>query len=133
MYCLQFLSIKQELIGFLTRVLQIMQTTCKNQISGQISIAIFVDQVKINKGNEIERETHWEDILCGNFCAPKKLTSDSRFSSFIGVDYWHFEGFEGQFSRSVEKKDQDNQNLHWKLGQQAPSFGFILAYLETRT
>ena len=48
---------------------------------------------------------NWEDIFCGNFCAPKKLTSDSRFSSFIGVDYWHFEGFEGQFSRSVEKKD----------------------------
>ena len=23
------------------------------------------------------------------------------------------------------------QNLHWKLGQQAPSFGSILAYLET--
>ena len=24
-----------------------------------------------------------------------------------------------------------DQNLHWKLGQQAPSFGTILAYLET--
>ena len=23
------------------------------------------------------------------------------------------------------------QNLHWKLGQQAPSFGSILSYLET--
>ena len=23
------------------------------------------------------------------------------------------------------------QNLHWKLGQKAPSFGSILAYLET--
>ena len=24
-----------------------------------------------------------------------------------------------------------DQNLHWKLGQQEPSFGSILAYLET--
>ena len=24
-----------------------------------------------------------------------------------------------------------NQNLHWKLGQQTPSFGSLLAYLET--
>ena len=24
-----------------------------------------------------------------------------------------------------------DQNLHWKLGQQAPYFGSILAYLET--
>ena len=27
--------------------------------------------------------------------------------------------------------DDINQNLHWKLGQQAPSVGSILAYLET--
>ena len=26
-----------------------------------------------------------------------------------------------------------DQNPHWKLGQQAPSFGSILAYLETTT
>ena len=25
----------------------------------------------------------------------------------------------------------NNQNLHWKLGKQAPSFGTLLAYLET--
>ena len=29
------------------------------------------------------------------------------------------------------KRGKSNPNLHWKLGQQAPSFESILAYLET--
>ena len=31
----------------------------------------------------------------------------------------------------VENVRNIAQNLHWKLGQQAPSFGTILAFLET--
>ena len=31
----------------------------------------------------------------------------------------------------VLKVHSTEQNLHWKLGQLMPSFGYILAYLET--
>ena len=40
-------------------------------------------------------------------------------------------GREYSVSSKVYVCKVDNQNLHWKLGQQAPSFGSILAYLET--
>ena len=39
----------------------------------------------------------------------------------------------GEFVKKnyVKRQPEYDQNLHWKLGQQALSFGSILAYLKT--
>ena len=34
---------------------------------------------------------------------------------------------------TLKKENSLGQNLHWKLGQQTPSIGALLAYLETKT
>ena len=49
--------------------------------------------------------------------ATKKLRKDLRISAFCLSAYCHFR--------------HTSQNLHWKLGQQTPSVGSLLAYLET--
>ena len=67
-------------------------------------------------------------ILANYSClAPSKFTDFSK----IGKGNVPIKFFEHRILMSLFLFFPRELNFHWKLGQQAPSFGSILAYLET--
>ena len=63
-------------------------------------------------------------------CFLVKQNKKSGLSKFFPKAEWDVT--EPQiFTASEQSLKAEVQKLHWKLGQQVPSFGTILAYLET--